>query len=157
MPGHVLCAYCGCPPVKHDKVRPTLTFVQSWKLCGISVIFIRIFPQVDRKRGRESESGDSPELGYDSGDRMSEDSDEDSADTSSGVSSYSGGGRSRHGSRRQPRQEEWSWRPSAQVSAPPPRVSRLLDTPPADSDTQLEHSWSEVDSSPNIYIKADDR
>ena len=49
------------------------------------------------------------------------------------------------------------WRPSAQVSAPPPRVSRLLDTPPADSDTQLEHSWSEVDSSPNIYIKADDR
>lgn len=131
VPGHVLCAYCGCPPVKHDKV--------------------------DRKRGRESESGDSPELGYDSGDRMSEDSDEDSADTSSGVSSYSGGGRSRHGSRRQPRQEEWSWRPSAQVSAPPPRVSRLLDTPPADSDTQLEHSWSEVDSSPNIYIKADDR
>ena len=122
------------------------------------MIFIRIFPQVDRKRGRESESGDSPELGYDSGDRMSEESDEDSADTSSGVSSYSGGGgRSRHGSRRQPRQEEWSWRPSAQVSAPPPRVSRLLDTPPADSDTQLEHSWSEVDSSPNIYIKADDR
>ena len=45
--GHVLCAYCGCPPAKHEKVK------------------------VDRKRGRESEDGDGLEC-EDDIDRMSD-------------------------------------------------------------------------------------
>ena len=44
--GHVLCAYCGCPPAKHEKVK------------------------VDRKRGR-SEDGDGLEC-EDDIDRMSD-------------------------------------------------------------------------------------
>ena len=49
------------------------------------------------------------------------------------------------------------WRPNHQVSLPPPRVSSLLEQLPADIETQLQHSWSDSDTSPNIYIKADDR
>ena len=65
--GHVLCAYCGCPPAKHDKV--------------------------DRKRGRESES-DKAEA--DSGSFDSDEaSDFETETSSSGVSSYSGNSSSR--------------------------------------------------------------
>jgi len=126
--GHVLCAYCGCPPTKHEKV--------------------------DRKRGRESESGDVDSGGgYDS-DRMS-DSDSDT-ETSSGVSSYSGSGGSGGRSGRQ-RRLDWSWRPAHQVSAPPPRVTRLLEATAVDQEVQEANTWSDVDTSPNIYIKQEDR
>ena len=88
VPGHVLCAYCGCPPAKHLKTS-----------------LVRV-----RKRGS--------------------------------------------GRRQRKRQK---WRPSVQVSAPPPRVARLVSGDHADMETQSLHSWNENDSSPNIYVKADDR
>jgi len=128
--GHVLCAYCGCPPVKHEKVV--------------------------RKRGRESESGlgddgDSGSGSYDSSDKMSES--ESDSETSSGVSVSSNSGQRRHRQRKLDR----IWRPNHQVSLPLPRVSSLLEQPPVDFETQLQHSWSLEDRSPNIYIKVDDR
>ena len=43
------------------------------------------------------------------------------------------------------------------MSAPPPRVTRLLDATPADQETQLAHTWSGADRSVNIYIKEEDR
>ena len=46
---------------------------------------------------------------------------------------------------------------SLQVTAPPPRVATLMSSEPVDLDTQLQHSWNEDDSSPNIYIRQDDR
>ena len=124
VPGHVLCAYCGCPPAKHLKTS-----------------LVRV-----RKRGRESES---KEL-TDSDSDLTNDS--DSEETSSGVSSSgSGSGIGRRQRRRQ------KWRPSVQVSAPPPRVARLVNGEHADVETQSFHTWNENDSSPNIYVKADDR
>jgi len=121
--GHVLCAYCGCPPVKHKKV--------------------------DRKRSRESESGGSADSGSHESDWVTtSDSEEDS---SSGVSSYSGSARGQ-------RQRKLDWRPSHQVSAPPPRVATMMaDTPIQDLEIQEAHSWSGEDTSPNIYIKTEDR
>jgi len=120
--GHVLCAYCGCPPVKHKKV--------------------------DRKRSRESDSGGSADSGSHESDWVTtSDSEEDS---SSGVSSYSGSNRGQ-------RQRKLDWRPSHQVSAPPPRVASLMeDTPIQDLEIQEAHSWSGEDTSPNIYIKTED-
>ena len=72
----------------------------------------------------------------------------DSEETSSGVSSFA----SNRGARRQRRR----WRPSWQVTAPPPRVSRLLEGEPVGREDQLEHSWNESDTSPNIYVKPED-
>ena len=66
VPGHVLCAYCGCPPAKHLKTS-----------------LVRV-----RKRGS--------------------------------------------GRRQRKRQK---WRPSVQVSAPPPRVARLVSGDHADTET----------------------
>lgn len=127
--GHVLCAYCGCPPAKHDKV--------------------------DRKRGRESESLDCDGECCGDSDRMSDsDSDEE---TSSGVSSYSGHSRHR-GHKKLPLDtcEQWTWRPRYQVTAAPPRVTALLDVGGVEREVQVQHSWSNTDHSPNIYIKQDD-
>ncbi len=105
--------------------------------------------QVDRKRSRESESGGSADSGSHESDWVTtSDSEEDS---SSGVSSYSGSARGQ-------RQRKLDWRPSYQVSAPPPRVASLMeDTPIQDLEIQEAHSWSGEDTSPNIYIKNEDR
>jgi len=99
----------------------------------------------DRKRGRESESKELTDSDNDSDLSM----DSESEETSSGVSSSSGN------SRRQRRRHKW--RPSVQVTAPPPRVSRLISGEHVDMETQLLHTWNENDSSPNIYVKTDDR
>ena len=102
VPGHVLCAYCGCPPAKHLKTS-----------------LVRV-----RKRGRESESKELTDTDSD----LTNDS--DSEETSSGVSSSgSGAGSGRRQRRRQ------KWRPSVQVSAPPPRVARLVSGDHADTET----------------------
>jgi len=128
IPGHVLCAYCGCPPARHGRGEPA---GPGSPLGG------------ERKRVRErSSSQDSLDSHSSSPDSDHSDSDE----TSSGVSSFASGRRRRV--RR--------WRPAWQVTAPPPRVSRLLAEPPVGAEEQVEHSWSQEDSSPNIYIKPED-
>ena len=86
---------------------------------------------------------------------------EDTETSSSGVSSYSGqSGRSSRRQRKHPltleEAEPWTWRPRNQVTAPPPRVTTLLDTAPVEREVQLQHCWSDADHSPNIYIKHDD-
>ena len=43
------------------------------------------------------------------------------------------------------------------MSAPPPRVTRLLEATPVDQEVQEANTWSDVDTSPNIYIKQEDR
>ena len=107
-----------------------------------------MYLQVDRKRSRESDSGGSADSGSHESDWVTtSDSEEDS---SSGVSSYSGSNRGQ-------RQRKLDWRPSHQVSAPPPRVASLMeDTPIQDLEIQEAHSWSGEDTSPNIYIKTED-
>jgi len=115
--GHVLCAYCGCPPARHSKDPSTR----------------------DNKRMRLHKNTD---LGMD--DDESSESDEASSGESSLVELRS--------CRKRPRR----WRPYKQVTLPPPRVSQLLDQEPVGREKQLEHSWSEEDCSPNIYIKLED-
>jgi len=141
IPGHVLCAYCGCPPARHTKADP------GGLLGGPSPPLPP--PSSDRKRGRPRDSSqDSLASGFLDDTDASDSEHTDSDETSSGVSSFVSG---RHGHRRMRR-----WRPSWQVTAPPPRVSRLLDEEPVAREEQLEHAWSESDSSPNIYIKPED-
>lgn len=138
IPGHVLCAYCGCPPARHTKAAT------GSEQAGESG---------QRKRGREadrltdSEDWDSDE------DEEEVGSDDSSQETSSGVSSFGsgGGGRAARRTRR-----HRPWRPALQVTAPPPRVARLLDGPCAVREVQLEHGWNEADTSTNIYLKQDD-
>jgi len=136
IPGHILCAYCGCPPARHGKADPALTDKKRRRDRNISA------DSVGRgaRRLTDSERDVIP-----SSDNASEDS--DSEETSSGVSSFASRG-SRRGRRK--------WRPSIQVSAPPPRVSRLLEVSPPDREVQIDHAWNEADSSPNIYVKVDD-
>lgn len=139
IPGHVLCAYCGCPPARHSKAEPG----PSPPVSPPSP------PSNDRKRGRHRDSSqDSLASGRLLTDSASSDSElSDSDETSSGVSSFASG---RH--RRVRR-----WRPTWQVTAPPPRVSRLMTEDPCSREEQLEHTWSEEDSSPNIYVKPEDQ
>eukprot|EP00092_Neocalanus_flemingeri_P092322 GFUD01117186.1.p1 GENE.GFUD01117186.1~~GFUD01117186.1.p1 ORF type:complete len:365 (+),score=56.46 GFUD01117186.1:174-1268(+) len=147
IPGHVLCAYCGCPPARHGKADPGSVDVSS---LGVPPLV-----PVDRKRGRDRDmSADSVgrvgRVLIDSEWDSEQDSEggSDSEETSSGVSSSA----SNRGARRQRRR----WRPSWQVTAPPPRVSSLLEVEPVGREVQLEHSWNELDSSPNIYVKPED-
>jgi len=123
IPGHVLCAYCGCPPARHEK----------------SVAGDVVEPSSERKRGRSE--------GRTLSDHSDSESEHGDSDTSSGVSSFT--------SPRQ-RRRRMRWRPRWQVTAPPPRVSRLLDQSALSREEQLEHTWNETDSSPNIYVKSDD-
>jgi len=152
IPGHVLCAYCGCPPARHVKADPGGVLGLGEGGSG------GVPPLVpgDRKRGRDRDiSADSvgrvghavTDSEWDS-DQDSEGGGSDSDETSSGVSSFASG----RGARRQRRR----WRPSWQVTAPTPRVSRLLEGEAVGREEQLEHSWNEADSSPNIYVKPDD-
>ena len=100
IPGHVLCAYCGCPPARHGKGPATSSTSQG-----------------ERKRGRPRDSSQDSLASTAPGRSTPSDSDQsDSDETSSGVSSFASG-RQRRARR---------WRPSWQVTAPPPRVSRLL-------------------------------
>jgi len=148
IPGHVLCAYCGCPPARHSKtaLEGDLGPGQG-RSRGVPVVALG-----DRKRGRDADakSAEKGELGLADSDVDSEqDSDEssDSEDSSSSVSSFT----SKKVARKQKR-----WRPIEQITAPPPRVTRLLKSDPVGREEQLEHTWNELDSSPNIYIKQDD-
>ena len=52
--------------------------------------------------------------------------------------------------------EQWTWRPRHQVTAAPPRVTTLLEQGGVEREVQLQHTWSDSDHSPNIYIKTDD-
>jgi len=149
IPGHVLCAYCGCPPARHGKADPGGVLGE-----GVSGVVPPLVP-ADRKRGRERNiSADSVGRGgrglTDSEWETEQESDgvSDSEETSSGVSSFA----SNRGARRQRRR----WRPNWQVTAPPPRVSRLLEGEPVGREEQLEHTWNESDTSPNIYVKPED-
>jgi len=146
IPGHVLCAYCGCPPARHGKAALKGDL-------GPGKGTSRVAPSVahgDRKRGRDADANS-----VEKGERGLADSEQDSdvssdsedEDSSSGVSSFT----SKNEVRKQKR-----WRPTGQVTAAPPRVSRLLESDPVGREEQLEHTWNELDSSPNIYIKQDD-
>jgi len=144
IPGHVLCAYCGCPPARHGKgvtACDGASRIQS--------------SSVDRIKGRVRHvSADSVGRGRGTGTDSELDSDHDSygdsesEETSSGVSSFT--------SNRGPRRQRRRWRPINQVTVPPPRVVRLLESEPVSREEQVEHSWNELDSSPNIYVKTDD-
>lgn len=147
IPGHVLCAYCGCPPARHLK---EVEVEEEGDDEGVEVA-----PSSDRKRARgDSVSHQRDSLGRGGGGVSDSESDSDrdpqtdSDETSSGVSSFT--------SRRGPRRQRRRWRPSWQVTAAPPRVSRLLDQETVPREEQLEHSWNETDSSPNIYVKPED-
>jgi len=130
IPGHVLCAYCGCPPARHGKGAATTSTAQG-----------------ERKRGRPRDSSQDSLASTALGRSTPSDSDQsDSDETSSGVSSFASG-RQRRARR---------WRPSWQVTAPPPRVSRLLAEEAASHEEALEHGWSAEDSSPNIFLKPED-
>jgi hypothetical protein len=131
VPGHVLCAYCGCPPARHARTEGPRPAPPSP-------------PGGQRKRGRPRDS--SQESAGPASDNDSDSDRTDSDETSSGVSSFASGRASR---RRK-------WRPAWQVTAPPPRVSRLLEEDPVGRDEQLEHAWNEDDSSPNIFVKPED-
>ena len=150
IPGHVLCAYCGCPPARHVKADPGGVLGLDEGPSGVPLLV-----PGDRKRGRDRDmSADSVERGgqglTDSEWDSEQDSDagSDTEETSSGVSSFA----SNRGARRQRRR----WRPSWQVTAPPPRVTRLLENDPVGREEQLEHTWNELDMSPNIYVKPED-
>jgi len=134
IPGHVLCAYCGCPPARHLKV------VSQQGGEGVA-------PSGERKRARGGEERRG--AGVSDSDQDSDSEQSDSDETSSGVSSFTS---RRGGCRRQRRR----WRPSWQVTTPPPRVTRLLQQEAVGREEQLEHTWNEADSSPNIYVKPDD-
>jgi len=85
-------------------------------------------------------------------DTLPEDSSEteSESETSSGVSSSGS-------ARRGPRfLKVKRWRPRWQVTVPPPRVSRLLLEEAAGQEQQLEQAWNQADSSPNIFVKAED-
>ena len=147
IPGHVLCAYCGCPPARHGKADPG-------GLLGDGAVGVPPLVPGGRKRGRERNiSADSVGRGgrgVTDSEWETEQSDlgSDSEETSSGVSSYV--------SNTQPRRQRRRWRPSWQVTAPPPRVSRLLEGEPVGREEQLEHTWNDADTSPNIYVKPED-
>jgi len=131
IPGHVLCAYCGCPPARHLKEDPGGLLGSSEDLS--------VGGRQRHRRDTDSSRSGSPDSRE--GDTVSE-----SDSTSSGVSSYA----SRSRRRRR------DWRPSWQQTAPPPRVSRLLAEPDVSRSSQVENSWNELDCSPNIYVRPDD-
>lgn len=138
IPGHVLCAYCGCPPARHHKEDPG------------GLLGSREDMSVPDRRRRDTGSTRSESITS-----REEESAEESDSTSSGVSSYA----SRSRRRRR------GWRPAWQQTSAPPRVSRLLEEQEnkqtneeeaADRALQLENTWNECDCSPNIYVRPDD-
>jgi len=145
VPGHVLCAYCGCPPARHikDKTSPS----------SPSTAHAQQHHSSRRKRGRTLSMNSSPDSVRQLLDStVLEDSSEteSQAETSSGVSSS--------GSTRRRRRflKVRRWRPRWQVTAPPPRVSQLLLEEGAGAEHQLEHAWNPLDCSPNIFVKVED-
>lgn len=140
IPGHVLCAYCGCPPARHGKDPPGSIIVNTSTSPLNSAH--------DRKRGRKHKDVSKDSLALRLSDTETSDTEQsDSDETSSGVSSFA----SRSHSRRLR-----TWRPGWQVTLPPPRVSRLLSEEPVDMELQLSHTWNGEDSSSNIFVKPDD-
>jgi len=145
IPGHVLCAYCGCPPARHGKGISMSAFCEDASKVQSSF--------KKRKRG-QTRSRSNSERVDDKASDSEENSDNasypesDSDVTSSGVSSAD--------SSLSPRQKRRRFRPKSQVTEPPPRVARLLEDLPPSREEQLKHSWNESDSSPNVYVRADD-
>jgi len=138
VPGHILCAYCGCPPARHQKSEPSLANEQS-----VSVES-RVVHSEEENAASDSESESENDTESDVSEAFQDLSDTES--TSSGVSSFhSGRGRRRR------------WRPAWQTTPPPPRVQRLFDEPPADLDISIANSWSSDDCSANIFVKPDDQ
>lgn len=142
IPGHVLCAYCGCPPARHYKEDPGGFLGSREELSGAGIAGIAgIDARDSRRRRRDTDSGRSESVTSRDGVTAS-----DSDSTSSGVSSYASRGR----------RKRRGWRPSWQQTIPPPRVTRLLEEEPSDRALQLEHTWNELDCSTNIYVRPDD-
>jgi len=145
IPGHVLCAYCGCPPARHGKGTSMLAVSEDASKVQSS--------SKKRKRG-PTKSGSNFER---ADDKVSDS--EGSSDNASYLESDSDGtssGFSSAESSLSPRQKRRRFRPKSQVTEPPPRVALLLENSPPSREEQLEHSWNESDSSPNIYVRADD-
>jgi len=156
LPGHILCAYCGCPPARHSKSTQEIlqlptgvpgldeaTSSSSSLSCQCSC------PNPTNRRVSESlTEQDSDQSSFSSSDSESEDiSDTESlSSSSSGVSSYASGQDRRHR----------SWRADWASAHAPDRIERLLEQLPVDRDTRMEHAWNPADCSPNIKVLEDD-
>lgn len=148
VPGHILCAYCGCPPAKHSRSHPEphprLPIPEAAPSLNSSS---SSFSSTRRVSECVSESESEPSTLF-STESDTEDSDSESASsTSSGVSSYASGQEYRRHRR---------WRADWATCKPPGRIQRLLEQLPAGKETRLEHAWNPADSSPNIQVLEDD-